>query len=630
MIVPMKKVTVVLTEDSQRSSLKVLRKAGVLHLERESDDGHAPESLTDEAERLEQAVLALPKVKSKDPYEGLPDRNAAGREAEAIIGIVERKKIIQNEIIRYGRDIETLAPWGDFDPSDLRILSAQGIDVRLLEADGAILEEARSSEDGDFVTLDKGKGVVFGAMVYRCEPEDGGIPGLDVPENGLSELHSLIAEKKAEIATIETELQAYSRKSRMLEASLAQAKQDVEFEEVRSSLSEGENLAWFTGYIPAENIDSIKTLAVDQSWGLLIRDPDADDPVPTLLKNNKIVRMIQPVFDLMGIAPGYRETDISVMFLIFLSVFVAMILGDAGYGAIILIACTVIRIKSRKSSDALRLVTLFGFTTLLWGVATGTWFGSLQIVANTPLKNLVIPAIATYQQELFPGYSLSMGIFPEGAFDSNLMIQWISILLGIVMLSIARIQSFIKKLPALSAFAQLGWLGIVVSLYWLIMQLVLQLKPIPQISSLVLPVILGGLGMVLIFSGQEKGLSFFKGIINGLKNILPIALDSIGAFGDIISFIRLFAVGLAGVALSQSFNSMAPQGGGFAVVAAVLILTFGHTLNLVLNALSVLVHGVRLNVLEFSGHLDIEWAGINFDPFRLHVPVSESPETDKE
>jgi V/A-type H+-transporting ATPase subunit I len=220
-----------------------------------------------------------------------------------------------------------------------------------------------------------------------------------------------------------------------------------------------------------------------------------------------------------------------------------------------------------------------------------------------------------------------MGVFPGDSLNSADMVKWISLLFGVVMLSIARIQSFIMKMPSLRALAQLGWLCIVLALYWLIMQLVLQLTPIPFIMDLILPVIIAGFALILVFGGQEKGRSFFSGIIQGLKDLLPTALSSIGAFGDIISFIRLFAVGLAGVALSQSFNSMAPKGGGFAIVAAILILTLGHALNLVLSALSVLVHGVRLNVLEFSGHLDMEWAGIGFEPFRLRVPESESPET---
>jgi V/A-type H+-transporting ATPase subunit I len=244
---------------------------------------------------------------------------------------------------------------------------------------------------------------------------------------------------------------------------------------------------------------------------------------------------------------------------------------------------------------------------------------------------LVIPAVASYQAELFPEFEgLRLAVFPGDVLDSTTMVKWISLLLGGVMLSIGRIKNFIRKMPSLEALAQLGWLSMVLALYWLVMRLVLQLSPLERIMNILLPMIIGGFVAVILFGGQRKGRNFFKGVGAGLSAILPTALDSISNFGNIISFIRLFAVGLAGAALAQSFNSMAPKGGVVALIAAAIILLLGHTLNLVLNALSVLVHGVRLNVLEFSGQLDIEWAGFNYDPFRLRVPEEESPATEKE
>ena len=595
MIVPMKKVTLVLTEDSTQSSLKALREAGVLHIERVPGEGTAPEKLTAAAAYLEGALLALPKAKAED-HHGPADRESARATAERVYALKEREKQAQGDIAAFSRDMETLAPWGDFDPAELRILAAQGVTVRLVEANAEIRRAVAEDDTVRFIPLGEAKGVTCGALVNLDEEPEDDYACVDIPEFGLTELKDLIGERHAELAAVETELKAIAVKSGPMRTALESLRQEIEFEEVRSSLAGEEGLAWFSGYIPVDDVGSIETLARNNAWGLMVTDPGDDDVVPTLVRNNRLVRIIRPVFSLMGIAPGYREHDISFWFLLFLSIFVAMILGDAGYGAVILILATVVRIRSKKSSDTLRLLSLFGLTTFLWGAVTGTWFGSLSIVADTPLRQLVIPAIATYQQELFPGYELKMGIFPDGVFDSNLMIQWLSILFGIIVISIARIQSFIRKLPGLNAFAQLGWLGIVVALYWLIMSLVLQLQPIPRISDLILPTLIGGVALVILFSGQEKGTSFFRGVLNGLKDILPIALDSIGAFGDSISFLRLFA----------------------------------HRLNLGLTALWVLVHGVRLNVLEFSGHLDIEWAGISFDPFRLRVPVSESPENDKE
>jgi V/A-type H+-transporting ATPase subunit I len=627
MIVPMKKVTLVLLEETKKSSLKSLRKAGVLHIEREFGAGSAPEHLTENAELVEKAILTLPDLESGSGKVKV-DINEAVAEARSVLALREDEQAILKTLSGYAADQEVLEPWGDFEPADLRILSAKGIDIRLVEVEAGERQNLADDRYCEFIPLRTKKNITYGVAVYReCAPE-GAVEGIDLPENGIIELKTLINEKHEELQKIKNSLEEKSRTAGpVLLAAADLLDQEIEFEEIRDSLAGEDKLAWFTGYVPVDDVESIKTLASEESWGLMISDPGPDDTPPSLVKNPAAIRIINPVFRLMGIFPGYREADISIWFLTFLSIFVAMILGDAAYGIIILALVTIARIKIGKSSDVLKLMTVFGVTTFIWGALSGTWFSSLPLVRDTPLRNLVIPALATYQQELFPDYVTTMGVFPGDSLNSADMVKWISLLFGVVMLSIARIQSFIMKMPSLRASAQLGWLCIVLALYWLIMQLVLQLTPIPFIMDLILPVIIAGFALILVFGGQEKGRSFFSGIIQGLKDLLPTALSSIGAFGDIISFIRLFAVGLAGVALSQSFNSMAPKGGGFAIVAAILILTLGHALNLVLSALSVLVHGVRLNVLEFSGHLDMEWAGIGFEPFRLRVPESESPET---
>lgn len=140
--------------------------------------------------------------------------------------------------------------------------------------------------------------------------------------------------------------------------------------------------------------------------------------------------------------------------------------------------------------------------------------------------------------------------------------------------------------------------------------------PIPQ-SALVAVAI--GFGIVILFGNQEKGVNFFKAVGKSLAFSPLTALDSVGEFGNIISYVRLYAVGLAGFAVAQSFNAMAApliDGGGFGYFGGGLILLGGHAFNIAMAALSVLVHGVRLNVLEFSSAADVNWTGKKFNPFR--------------
>jgi V/A-type H+-transporting ATPase subunit I len=174
----------------------------------------------------------------------------------------------------------------------------------------------------------------------------------------------------------------------------------------------------------------------------------------------------------------------------------------------------------------------------------------------------------------------------------------------------------VRQKPFIKAFAQLGWLSMVLGLYFFVLNVVLDAKRFP-VPSFSLPMVLGGLAFVFIFAQQEEGVNFFKGALKGLAGFLPTILSSISAFSDIISYIRLFAVGLAGVEIAKSFNGMAANFGSTVtgIVAGVIVFVAGHGLNILMSILSVVVHGIRLNMLEFSGHLGMEWTGIAYKPF---------------
>ena len=123
-----------------------------------------------------------------------------------------------------------------------------------------------------------------------------------------------------------------------------------------------------------------------------------------------------------------------------------------------------------------------------------------------------------------------------------------------------------------------------------------------------------GFGLSFIFSNYEGSLG--ASILESCKNIVSVLLGVVNVFSDIVSYIRLWAVGLAGGAISATVNDMAgPMLGGALIFFGVLLLVFGHGLNMILNVLSVIVHGVRLNTLEFSSHLGMSWSGFAYEPF---------------
>jgi len=230
-------------------------------------------------------------------------------------------------------------------------------------------------------------------------------------------------------------------------------------------------------------------------------------------------------------------------------------------------------------------------STFIWGTLTGTWFGAEQIGRLPFLRELVVPKIGSFTGS------------PE-------FLMHICFFIGAVQLSIAHAMRLIRYAPDLRSVAQAGWIQITWGVFFIAGNLVLG-KAFPDFARYLLMI---GIGLVVLFSYPQKNM--IKGILIGVAN-LPLSV--ISTFADTLSYLRLFAVGFASVMVAVSFNEMALGVGFNGVISgffAALILVLGHLLNIVLGLMSVLVHGIRLNMLEFSGHLDMEWTGHEYKPFQ--------------
>jgi len=220
----------------------------------------------------------------------------------------------------------------------------------------------------------------------------------------------------------------------------------------------------------------------------------------------------------------------------------------------------------------------------------------------------VIPSISNYPE-----------LFGLSAVQAQNQVMKFCFIIGTVQLSLACIMNIIHKIPQknLSFVADIGWLIDILALYFIVLQLV-----VGEPANVMMVFSIVGVGFLLVvgFGNQAPGVPFVKGLVSGLGGFFTTFLNTISAFSNIMSYIRLFAVGMASVAIAQSFNSMASgMLNGWALPAGILILVIGHSLNLVMGLLSVVVHGVRLNLLEFSGQLGMEWTGIAYEPFAQTV-----------
>jgi V/A-type H+-transporting ATPase subunit I len=325
----------------------------------------------------------------------------------------------------------------------------------------------------------------------------------------------------------------------------------------------------------------------------LLRDPEPADLPPTLLRPPRLFRPMLALFEALGISPAYNEADVSVPFFCFFSIFFAMLVGDGGYGTLVFLLTLYVRRKHPKAPrSSFVLLYSFALATVAWGALCNSWFGTHPKFAD----NVV---------------SLWLN-HPEKGINNTMLVCFT---LGVIHLSIARIWSAISTFPDSKFLAQVGWVGVIGFMYCMAC-MVVGIFPTPHFMYYVF-----GVALVLIFFFTLKK-DELKG--HGVElAIMP--LNIVSCLGDVISYVRLFAVGLAGVKLAENFNAMAINLNlplWLKIIPMVLILLIGHGLNLAMASLSILVHAVRLNTLEFSNHKGISWSGFAFKPFKRKADVT--------
>jgi V/A-type H+-transporting ATPase subunit I len=607
MIVPMKKAFVVTRSEDVTDTLRRLRRLGILHVSAVPAQVLSAQEWREKKAHLEKALALTGAVRTPGPGPGRLDAgglDGALAAARSILDKDEALRLLSEESAGLEKEAQRLRDWEGVSLSDLRPLREKGVEIRFFEIQPKQLALIPPGQKTFIVR--RGKARLWIALIHRTGAPafDPGFKPLDPPGRRATEVAALQARNRAERRRLRRELDELGQEAGHLERAVLAANREIELAEATAAMGHRQGLSYLSGYLPAEQVGPLKDLCRENGLALLLRDPDADEDVPTIVRNTRWIDIIQPVFQLLGTIPGYREFDISFFFLLFFTFFFAAIIGDAGYGLIFFAASLFLRRRSRRRRQEppaiLSLLLILSAATVLWGMLTGTWFGSQKLAALPFLSWIIVPALSSFN--------------PRSA--ETFKIIFFSV--GAAHIVIAHFWSFLRQArekPFIRSLAQLGWLVMVLGLYRLVLNLVIDSRrfPVPVHARWMIG---GGLLLVIAFSRQEG--RFLRGLAMGAANLLTTFLSSISAFSDIISYIRLFAVGLATVEIAKSFNAMAAGfgGGALGITAGFLVLLLGHALNMVMGALSVVVHGVRLNMLEFSGHLGMEWSGKPYKPFK--------------
>ena len=615
MIETMKSITIAAPFSAREQMLLSLRDAGIVQIKEMKQSCEASSRISQKIHALMLNMNAISdeagKSAAKMKQEKLGKKDFDELD-ERITSVCAEKKALEAERLSVSAEIGRVEPWGDFDPDEVRRLEKQGFSFSFYTLDERVLDQLREDESVQFIELKDVSRMKAIALVNSSLPHDVSAREFTLPSKSLSALRLRLGEIEKNITGCSSEIRSAAAYLDEYRLRIKELEQDAEFECARATSQEADGkICYISGFMPEESTEVFRSLCKANRWAYLIADISDDENPPTKLKYKGLIRIIQPIYDILGTVPGYREYDISSWFLLFFSIFFAMIIGDAGYGLIFLIAAIVMNVRAKKCSDTNILLYVLSATTIIYGAVTGTWFGSLSVLEKLPfLQVFIIPSICNYSMELY-------GI--ESVYAQNKVMQ-LCFILGAAQLALACVINVIHKAKDrdLSLFGDIGWFIDVIVLYMMALYLVIG----SEVNfTIVIAGVAAGFALVVIFGSQSPSESFAKGLKAGLGGFFTSFLDTVSCFSNIMSYIRLFAVGMASLAIAQSFNNMATMAGP---VFGSLIVILGTVLNIVMGLLSVVVHGVRLNLLEFSGQLGMEWTGYKYEPFRKTVQTEET------
>ena len=612
MITKMKKLALLVYHKEYAAFLEKLREVGVVHIqERESGAVENPEmeQKLSVAARYTRIVKRLEACapESLEPA-GNPSAAAAIMDnVETLVADIEQHRTLQQVL---DKDISTLQPWGNFDYSNVEKLQEAGYELKFFVTSAKSYMSEWESEYNAIPVAEKQSRKYFVTITPQGTAVDIDAEPAKLPTASLAALESELAAVNARIDEFENELANVAQSGlNTVKAAQEQQKRDIEFTKVMlgGEKVSGNKLVLLEGWVPEESVEALKSMLDGSGAFYELRAARRGDKVPVKLRNNAFTRMYEVLTKMYGMPSG-TDFDPTPIVAPFFSLFFAFCMGDAGYGLLLILLGFILKKKlSNSLAGMMNLVITLGVFTTVLGALLGTFFGmSLLEFTGIPqnIKDFIIAGDvelmgATYDKQMI----LALGI-------------------GVVHISIAMTVKAINSTvfygfkESLSAW---GWWLVVVG--GVIVGTLSFLSVIPAEISKWAFIAVGGLGALGIYVLNNLRRNVFANIGAGLWDTYNMAS---GLLGDILSYIRLFALGLAGGMLGATFNSLAMMvvegqegiGAVFGWIGFGLIILIGHTLNIAMSCLSAFVHPLRLTFVEYFKNAGYDGKGEEYKPFK--------------
>lgn len=615
MISKMIRYDIVLYAGQQEHFVNELRELGLVDITTTGwEPNESDRALLSQIESYNKAYEFLSSFASSEQYNANAMAYASGAEAFECYesARTERQRIAQ-EITRLEKLAEEVAPWGSYSMADIARLSERGVSLRFFMSQTATFERIVEELAEGLTIAEIGRtqsNVYFAVIATDNTPVV--IDGQEVrlPQFDSEAMHKEIVRLKAESKALDEIFSRAALSKELIAAECGTLKEQLQGLKV-GAMAQREadgHLLILEGWAEADTADRVDALL--KEYPNLVyerRDATIDDVAPVKLKNNKFARLFELIGSMYAL-PKYGTLDLTAIFGPFYMLFFAICLNDAGYGAVLL-ALGIILLKKGgpKLRQAAWLSIVCATATVLFGTYTGSLFG------------MSIPELLGYEA----GEPTPFLDFPNQFFSIALAIGVVQILIGMAI----NIYMQTRLFGFTSTFGLLGWFIIILSGSIAIGLPMFGLSiPGFDASSPLFYACLGvGAVLMLLLNNVKRNplINLGAGLWDAYNNIT-------GLLSDVLSYIRLFAIGLSGGVLAQVFNSLAMGLSGLSegigdsawyvvvvqIIAASAILIIGHGINLFMSAISSFVHPMRLTFVEFYKNAGFEMGQRTFDPVR--------------
>ncbi len=594
MIIPMIKYSFLVFHKEYNTFLEDIQKLGVLHIiEKEAGLTEDLKHKFNEINTYEKAIHVLKKRAIPEQEIGhiVKDEKLPESIVEAELKIGK----LQSKLEELKAAYEKARLWGDFSPELLQQLKAENIFPEFYTAPGKKFRELEKAGLPVALISEKGSRIYFVLIRTKDAAFDLDLEPVNLPEIPASELEKQTEIAKEEIDQLNKMLDELAKFSlSLLEQKMTKLINELEFEKVKVTTPKNadDKLMLLEGWIPRSKSDLFNLYLEDIGVLYVRRRGTPNDKIPVLLKNNRFSSLFEPIGSLFSL-PNYAEIDLTVFFAPFFMLFFGFCLGDAGYGLLFLVGAGIYKpFAAKKFSPYLSLLQFLGVATLLFGIVSGTFFGI----------NLIETEFSFIQnfRNLF--------LDPNKMFQLSLALGGVQIILGLFLKAANQIKQFGYRY----ALSTCGWLIIILGI--LAYTLLSKLGVIPNNAAILYTIISTGGFFILFFSDPQVNVFARVG-----KGIWDIYSTVTGVFGDLLSYIRLFALGLSSAILGFVINDIALQildsSKILGPVFFVIFLILGHTLNILISSLGSFVHPMRLTFVEFYKNAGFKGGGQAYKPF---------------